>query len=638
MSDTDYENSNESNDTVGNDGIFLRASDRRRFDYVMRALRENSLSLALSSDNDGVLDHYGRMALARLRKTAGLQVEVFLPQNTEQLLERFNQILVGISLDDSRKTEGSPAPRRVLIAHDAKAIGKREMQLLARLVQDFPGANVSLVLLVDRAGMQLHERTLDGFGQRLLRWPVDAPTRAEGEALLKAARAAGFEVEVKKVLAATGFAELKVTPRPKKDEQAEPDSAQSRFEAQLALARRERREQEASGGSPDEHALDSRVNLDGRTEPTLDGPFAAIGGQPPVPSPQPDEPMPAARSRLSSLLRWTLASVLMLLVSAAVVIVLFAPRLPPHMVRSPLVQQLLPPWAIEMLASFTETPPAPIAAPAPASVPAAAADSENEKAQNAESAAAAPELSGTTAPREDAKTDPPKADALKADLPKAETPKAETPKAETPKVEAPKVDAPKVDAPKAEAPKTEAPKAEAPKAEAPKVAAPKGDASKADTKAAASKAEASKADASKPEPAKADAARPEAAKPGTAKPETAKAEPSKPVRPADALAPRSERGIDQTIRNAPSGSFFVQHVSLGSMAEAQDWRGQYRALSQAKIVAVNTQDKGVKFAVVSGPFATRKDAETFAAREGVPAAPWLRPLKSLQAALLPAGR
>ncbi len=613
MSDTDYENSNESNDTVGNDGIFLRASDRRRFDYVMRSLRENSLSLALSSDNDGVLDHYGRMALARLRKTAGLQVEVFLPQNTEQLLERFNQILVGISLDDSRKTEGSPAPRRVLIAHDAKAIGKREMQLLARLVQDFPGANVSLVLLVDRAGMQLHERTLDGFGQRLLRWPVDAPTRAEGEALLKAARAAGFEVEVKKVLAATGFAELKVTPRPKKDEQAEPDSAQSRFEAQLALARRERREQEASGGSTDEHALDSRVNLDGRTEPTLDGPFAAIGGQPPVPPPQPDEPTPAPRSRLSSLLRWTLASVLMLLVSAAVVIVLFAPRLPPHMVRSPLVQQLLPPWAIEMLASFTETPPAPIAAPAPASVPAAAADSENEKAQNAESAAAAPELSGTTAPREDAKAEPSKADVLKADLPKAETPKAETPKAETPRVEAPKV-------------------------EAPKVAAPKGDVSKADTKASASKAEASKADASKPEPAKADAAKPEAAKPGTAKPEIAKAEPSKPVRPADALAPRSERGIDQTIRNAPSGSFFVQHVSLGSMAEAQDWRGQYRALSQAKIVAVNTQDKGVKFAVVSGPFATRKDAETFAAREGVPAAPWLRPLKSLQAALLPAGR
>ncbi len=581
MSDTDDENSN---DTVGSDGIFLRGSDRRRFDYVMRSVRESSLSLALSSDNDGMLDHYGRLVLARLRKTAGLQVEVFLPQNTEQMLERFNQILVGISLEDSRKTEGSPAPRRVLIAHDAKAIGKREMQLLARLVQDFPGANVSLVLLVDRAGMQLHERTLDSFGQRLLRWPVEAPTRAEGEALLKAARAAGFEVEVRKVLAATGFAEMKVTPKPAKDEPAKTDSAQSRFEAQLALARRERREQEAA-----DDPADSRVNLDGRTEPTLESPFAAAGGLPPVPPPQPDEPALPARSRLSSFLRWTLASVLMLLVSATVVFALFAPRLPPHVLRSPLLQQLLPPWAIETLASFAP-PPSPAPAPAPASVPAAAADSADKNAVKADRPVAAAE--------------PPLAEAPKADMAKNEAPKAEAVKPDAPKAEAPKPDAPKAEAPKPDAPKAEAPKADASKAEAPKTDA--------------SKAEAPKTDASKAEAVKTEA--------------------SRPANATEALAPRSERGVDQLVRNAPAGSFFVQHVSLGSMAEAQEWRAQYRALSRAKIVAVNTQDKGVKFAVVSGPFATRKDAETFAAREGVPAEPWLRPLKSLQAALLVAGR
>jgi len=541
--------------------------------------------------------------LARLRKTAGLQVEVFLPQNTEQLLERLNQILVGISQEDSRKAEGSPAPRRVLIAHDAKAIGKREMQLLARLVQDFPGANVSLVLLVDRSGIQLHERTLDSFGQRLLRWPVEAPTRAEGEALLKAARAAGFEVEVRKVLAATGFAEMKVTPKPAKDEPTKADSAQSRFEAQLALARRERRELDAAASRADDPAADSRINLDGRTEPTLDGPFAGTGATPPVPPPQPDDPVPPARSRLSSFLRWTVASVLMLLVSATVVIVLFAPKLPPHVVRSPLVQQLLPPWAIDTLASFIETP---ATAPAPATVPVAAADSEDKSAVNAAS-----EHAAAGAPADAQKPAATSTDGLKSDA--APGAVAAAPKAET----------------RAEPAKTEPSRTEAPKAEASKAEAPKED---------VAKAEAQKPGAAKPEPAKSEAAKPEAAKPGVSKPELAKAEPSKPASPAEAFAPRSERGVDQMIRSAPTGSFFVQHVSLGSMAEAQDWRGQYRALSKARIVAVNTQDKGVKFAVVSGPFATRKDAETFAAREGVPPAPWLRPLKSLQAALLPAGR
>ena len=48
---------------IGADGIFLRTADRRRFDYVMRGVREDSLSLALSSDNDGLIDHYGRLLI-----------------------------------------------------------------------------------------------------------------------------------------------------------------------------------------------------------------------------------------------------------------------------------------------------------------------------------------------------------------------------------------------------------------------------------------------------------------------------------------------------------------------------------------------------------------------------------------------
>lgn len=536
---TDHENEF-SNDTVGSEGIFLRASDRRRFDYVMRAVRESSLSLALSSDNEGVLDHYGRMVLAKLRKTEGLQIEVFLPQNTEQLLERFNQILSGISLEDARRSDDSSAPRRVLIAHDAKAISGRDLQLMARLIKDFPGANVSLVLLVDRPGMQLHERTLEGFGQRLLRWPVEAPTRTEGEALLKVARAIGFEVEVKKVLAATGYTEIRIAPPPKKEAAAPDNAAQSRFEAQLAAARRERKEL-------DEAAQDTR------TEPTLDGPPAA-----PV---KPFTSPPAAPGVLKKALRWVAGLTLLLVVSATVVGVLFAKNLPPTIVNSPIPKDNLPPWAMDAVVALVGKPPSAALEPsrpdeevAP-SVPAAAADSDNGTAQ-----------------------------------PAAPEPAAEVP------------------------------------ATAPEPAAP-------------AKPEAVAAEVAKPEPAKVEAPKPEAPKPEAPKADAPKAEPARsaPVA-AEALAPRSERGVDQLVRQTRPGSFFVQHVSLGSMAEAQEWRAQYGALSQARIAAVNTQDRGVKFAVISGPFATRKEAEAFAARPGVPADPWLRPVKSLQGALQPAGR
>jgi septal ring-binding cell division protein DamX len=74
------------------------------------------------------------------------------------------------------------------------------------------------------------------------------------------------------------------------------------------------------------------------------------------------------------------------------------------------------------------------------------------------------------------------------------------------------------------------------------------------------------------------------------------------------------------------------------MAEAQEWRAQFAALNKSRIAAVKTPDKGVKYVVISGPFATQKEAESFAARPGVPADPWLRPLKSLQRALVSSSR
>jgi len=534
-----------SNDIVSSEGIFLRAADRSRFDYVMRAVRESSQSLALSSNSEGVLDHYGRLVLAKLRKTPSLQVEVFLPQNTEQLLERFNQILSDISIEDARNPENRSAPRRVLLAHDAKAISQRDLQLLARLIQDFPGANVSLVLLVDKLGMQLHERTLDSIGQRLLRWPVEIPTRSEGDALIQIARAMGREVEVKKVLTATGFAEIKIAPKPKKEASTETSTAQARFEAQLAAARKERQQQEDQ----------AEAERQRRTEPSFDA----------APAAKPTPETPAKRGILSRLLRWSAALLLMLVVSIGVVLLVFADKASPLLATSPILKDNLPPWAMDALVAVVGKPPT--------------AKLEEQKAAEAASAnnAATPEAATQTAPP-------------------------------APSVTAPAADSNSV--------RTET---------AP--ATIKTDVASAVPVQAVAKPEA------KPDPAAPSVAEAKADSKPEARPDT-KAD----TKPADALAPRSERGVDQLIRQTKAGSFFVQHVSLGSMAEAQEWRAQFGALTKAMIVAVNTSDKGVKFAVISGPFATRKEAETYAARGGMPPDPWLRPVKSLQTALLTASR
>ena len=504
-----------SNDTIGSEGIFLRTADRRRFDYVMNAVQQQSLSLSLSSENDGVLDHYGRIVINKLRKMSDLQIEVFLPQNTEALLDRFNQILAGLSLEDARNRESSPAPRRVLIAHDAKAIGVRDLQLLSRLVQDFPGANVSLVLLLDRTGIAQHEKNLDAFGQRLLRWPLEQPTRAEGESLLNVARGMGFEVEVKKVLAATGFAEIRA-PQPVGD----PGS----FERHLSDAR-------------------TRKSTSAQTPSTASSTKEAPEEQEP---PSVFSEAPRRSSLLKTLLSWVLAFVLLLGVAIGTIALLFPQRLSPMLANSPTLKENLPPWMMSLVVQMAGKPTTTLPEAKPESKPAAD--------------------TGPSVP-------PPAAD---SSANKSETATAKVP-------------------------------------------------ASADPVASTDTAPAKPADTAKP-------AEPAASVTSTTDAATTKV----PVE--DALAPRSERGVDQMIRQAPAGSVFVQHVSVNSMAEAQEWRAQYSALAGARIAAVTTQNKGVRYIVISGPFANMKEAETFTRKDGVPADPWLRPVKSLQRGLQSAGR
>ncbi|MEY3571687.1 MAG: hypothetical protein RIQ85_1807 [Pseudomonadota bacterium] len=543
---------------IGAEGIFLRTADRRRFDYVLRGVREESLSLSLSSDNDGLLDHYGRLLINKLRKSDGLHVEVFLPQNTEALLDRFNQILADISIDEARNAQTSQAPRRVLLAHDAKAISERDMQLMSRLVQDFPGAHVSVVLLVDKIGTQMHEKNLEKFGQRLMRWPLETPSREEGETLLDMARAAGYEVEVKKVLATTGY--------------SKPVKPVAVVAAAAAAAEIPEEKNVISAGelaAMRQKALKGPVE---RTEPSMDividVPVPETTSTPVTETVTDAVTKPRIKVPVSLIARWVAALFLVLLVALTVIIMVFPQRMGPMLYNSPVLKAQLPEWAMNAVVSFTGKPPT--------------AQLEESKAAAKENSASVP------APQTDI-TDNKLASEKLAVI-----------------VES----APKIDIKPAEIPvKTEI----KPDVMADKTI-PKAEV-KAEAKVEAKTEPVVSAPATKPEPVIAPAA---------------------PVSssPAEALAPRSERGADNAVRQARPGSYFVQHVSLNSMAEAQEWRAQYAALNKSRIAAVKTTDKGVKYVVLSGPFPTQKDAEAFSARPGVPADPWVRPLKSLQRALI----
>jgi len=184
---------------LGLASIFFRAADRFRLEGCVAGLLRDGRSLALSSNREAALDHYSRLLIARLRESSPLSpLEVYFPADTAAMLTRFNDVLAEQSVQQAMKLPGLESPARIWIVHDAGALADHEVKLLARLVQNFPGANIRIVLLL---GTSVQSRKVfDSFDRRMLRWDIEAPTPEQAIVMLVQGREDGCEGAVKTLL------------------------------------------------------------------------------------------------------------------------------------------------------------------------------------------------------------------------------------------------------------------------------------------------------------------------------------------------------------------------------------------------------------------------------------------------------
>ena len=184
---------------AGEQGLFFRATDRLRLEGYVSALTQSSMSLAMVSDHDAILDHYVKMLMARLREVAPqITLEVYFPANAEALMSRFNERLKALSIQDAMSDTTQSAQPKIWVLHDASALPDHEIQLLARLVHNFPGANIRVIMLLTQASQK--KQLLNAFGRRILNWEIEAPNSGQRSAMLEQARAQGREVQVNELL------------------------------------------------------------------------------------------------------------------------------------------------------------------------------------------------------------------------------------------------------------------------------------------------------------------------------------------------------------------------------------------------------------------------------------------------------
>ena len=230
-------NATEMTPTFSPEDLFLRDSDRERLAMSYNVLVTKRQSLLMISDSDVLLEHYGRMLIRMLRETTDVEVEVFFPSSTDALIQRFNDILAPLSVEDAMATQGPVLPARVLVMHDAVAVQRQQVELLARLVNDFPGANVRLVMLMNTSA----DATLDlsSFGKRTSRWTIEKPSIGAADAFIDKASLQGQAGAARALIDRLGIYE--VPPEPEVPGADFADMDLSPADPPLAASQRRRR-------------------------------------------------------------------------------------------------------------------------------------------------------------------------------------------------------------------------------------------------------------------------------------------------------------------------------------------------------------------------------------------------------------
>ena len=145
--------------------------DRLRFEILLKSLTEGTMNLAVLSQHDMVLDYYGNLFEERLRAKGETDVEFCFTTNSETLVQKFNDILSDLTLNEALEKEKKSASRRYLIFRDSILMQDFELQLLARLVNGFPASNITVILLINSTGN--YRSKLEAFGKNLLQWEVE---------------------------------------------------------------------------------------------------------------------------------------------------------------------------------------------------------------------------------------------------------------------------------------------------------------------------------------------------------------------------------------------------------------------------------------------------------------------------------
>ena len=156
------------------------------------AVVKDGKSVVISSKTTELIDHFGAAFIRRLKRALpDTPIEVFMPPDTEAMLDRFNKLLTTLKLDEATKPRGGQLPEKIWVVHDANALATHELDLFTRLILQFPGAGIGAVLMFASESAQADK--LATQNKQFVSWALELPTSEQKLSAIQQARKDGNE-------------------------------------------------------------------------------------------------------------------------------------------------------------------------------------------------------------------------------------------------------------------------------------------------------------------------------------------------------------------------------------------------------------------------------------------------------------
>tara|TARA_B100001287_G_C22662060_1_gene520887 strand:+ start:317 stop:1597 length:1281 start_codon:yes stop_codon:yes gene_type:complete len=163
-----------SSELFKDDLLYLTKQHQDDFYSFFKKFLQSNSNLIFCSTNPAIANYYSNFFEKKISNFENIKVEKFFPNDSETVIKKFNSILKEVSIEDSKQIN-KESTRKIFIIPDLESINPYELQLLSRIINDFPASNVNFITFVKDIENNKRNNFIDLVRKNTFIWQISYP-------------------------------------------------------------------------------------------------------------------------------------------------------------------------------------------------------------------------------------------------------------------------------------------------------------------------------------------------------------------------------------------------------------------------------------------------------------------------------